>query len=248
MGKTFEALERAEKEFQKTKNQTAVEFDEKKLLASDHKQSALDPSDEWIDLLNKLLSRYSNPPLRTLLFTGTAHGAGVTSTAIKFAKSLAKASDHRVLIIEANLRTPSLQTLFNQRPIKGVPGSLVDDGLKIFKFKNVGKGNLFAFTFGVNKSNGSDYLETQRFNKLIEVSKKKFDYIIIDAAPIGSCPESQAICSNADGVLMVIESGTTRRQVAQRAIKEVDEAGGKLLGVVLNKRRYYIPGWIYRRL
>ena len=84
--------------------------------------------------------------------------------------------------------------------------------------------------------------------KEIHVSKKKFDYIIIDAAPIGSCPESQAICAKADGVLMVIESGKTRRQVAQRTKKELEDAGGKLLGLVLNRRRYYIPDWIYRRL
>ena len=47
---------------------------------------------------------------------------------------------------------------------------------------------------------------------------------------------------------LVLEAGKTRRQVAIRARKELEEAGGKLLGVVLNKRRYYIPDWIYRRL
>ena len=248
MGKTFEALERAEKEFQEIKYNTAVEIEEKKLLTSKKTQWAFETSDEFSDLLNKLLSRYSNLALRTLLFTGSTHGTGVTKTAIKFAKTLVKASDHRVLIIEANLRTPSFQRLFHQNPIKGVPGSLVDDGLKIFKFKNVGKGNLFAFTFGGNRSSSNNYIETQRLGKLIEVSKKQFDYIILDTAPIGICPESQAICSLADGVLMVIESGKTRRRVAQRAKQELEDAGGKLLGVVLNKRKYYIPKWIYSRL
>ena len=248
MGKTFEALERAEKEFQKIQHNTAVEIEEKKLLTSEKKQRIFDSSDEFSDLMNKLSSRYSNLALRTLLFTGATHEAGVTKTAIKFAKALVKASYHKVLIIEANLRTPSFQKLFSQDPIKGVSGSLVDDGLKIFKFKNVGNGNLFAFTFSGNRSNANNYLETQRLNKVIEISKKKFDYIILDAAPIGVCPESQALCSLADGVLMVIESGKTRRRVAQRAKKELEDAGGKLLGVVLNKRKYYIPKWIYNRL
>ncbi len=248
MGKTFEALERAEKEFQKIKYNTAVEIEEKKLLTSKKTQGAFESSDEFSDLLNKLSSRYANRALRTLLFTGSTHGTGVTITAIQFAKTLVKAGDHRVLIIEANLRTPSFQRLFNQNPITGVPGSLVDDGLKIFKFKNVGKGDLFAFTFGENRSNSNNYLETQRLSKLIEVSRNQFDYIILDTAPIGICPESQAICSLADGVLMVIESGKTRRRVAQRAKQELEDAGGKLLGVVLNKRKYYIPKWIYNRL
>ena len=248
MGKTFEALERAEKEFQKLRYSSVVEIEEKKLLTSKNKQGALESSDEFSDLLNKLSSRYSNLRLRTLLFTGSAHGTGVTKTVIKFANTLVKASDHTVLIIEANLRTPSFQKLFHQDPIRGVPGSLVDDGLKIFKFKNVGKGNLFAFTFGGNRFNSNNYIDTQRLSKLIEVSKKQFDYIILDTAPIGICPESQAICSLVDGVLMVIDSGKTRRRVAQRAKQELEDAGGKLLGVVLNKRKYYIPKWIYKRL
>ena len=248
MGKTFEALERAEKEFQKPKYDTAVEFDEKNLLTFESQQKTFDPSDDWNDLQNKLLSRYSNPPIQTLLFTGTAHGVGVTSTVLKFAKSLVKASDHRVLIIETNLRTPFLQRLFTPKSLKDPAQGLPDDGLKIFKFKKVGQGDLFAFTFGRNNSDGVDYLETKRFQAMIETSKKKFDYIILDAAPIGSCSESQAICSKVDGVLLVIEAGQTRRQVAQRAKKELADAGGRLLGVVLNKRKYYIPNWIYKRL
>ena len=51
-----------------------------------------------------------------------------------------------------------------------------------------------------------------------------------------------------DGVVIVIEAGKTREQVAVRAKKELEEAGGKVLGVVLNKRKFYIPEWIYKRL
>jgi Mrp family chromosome partitioning ATPase len=56
------------------------------------------------------------------------------------------------------------------------------------------------------------------------------------------------ICAKVDGVIMVVESGKTREQVAVRAKKELEEAGGKVLGVVLNKRKFHIPEWIYRRL
>jgi len=248
MGKAFEALERAEIEFQKLKYETAVEFDEKSLLTFEKRQRVFDPAEDWNDLQNKLLSRYSNPPIQTLLFTGTAHGVGVTTTALKFAKTLVKASDKKVLIIEANLRTPFLKSLFNSGPLKNPANGQPDDGLKIFKFKKVGPGDLYAFTFGKNNPAGVDYFETKRFQAMIETSKKKFDYILLDAAPIGSYSESQAICARVDGVLLVIESGKTRRQVAQRAKKELEDAGGKLLGVILNKRKYYIPEWIYQRL
>ena len=49
-------------------------------------------------------------------------------------------------------------------------------------------------------------------------------------------------------MVLVLEAGKTRKQVAVRAKQELEEAGGKLLGVVLNRRKFYIPEWIYKRL
>jgi Mrp family chromosome partitioning ATPase len=78
--------------------------------------------------------------------------------------------------------------------------------------------------------------------------RDKFDYVILDAPPVPAFPECLVLCAKVDGVVLVVESGKTRRQVALRARKQVEEVGGKVLGVVLNKRKYYIPEWIYRRL
>jgi Mrp family chromosome partitioning ATPase len=52
----------------------------------------------------------------------------------------------------------------------------------------------------------------------------------------------------ADGVMLIIESGKTRKQVALKAKQELENAGAKVLGVILNRRKQYIPGWIYKRL
>jgi Mrp family chromosome partitioning ATPase len=72
--------------------------------------------------------------------------------------------------------------------------------------------------------------------------------VLLDAAPIGNYPDPQIICPKVDGVIMVITAGKTRRQVAQRVKKEIEDAGGRILGVVINRRKYYIPAWIYKRL
>jgi Mrp family chromosome partitioning ATPase len=56
------------------------------------------------------------------------------------------------------------------------------------------------------------------------------------------------IGAKVDGVILTLESGKARRSVALKAKKEIEESGGKFLGVVLNKREYYIPKWIYKRL
>ncbi len=75
-----------------------------------------------------------------------------------------------------------------------------------------------------------------------------YDYVVLDAPPVHGFSECLALCTKVDGVVLVIASGKTREHVALSAKKQVEEAGGKLLGVVVNKRRYYIPDCIYRRL
>jgi Mrp family chromosome partitioning ATPase len=78
--------------------------------------------------------------------------------------------------------------------------------------------------------------------------RESFDYLILDAPPVTIFSETQVISSKVDGVILILESGKTRRQVAQKAKKEIEAAGGNFLGVVLNKRKFYIPKWLYKRL
>ena len=86
------------------------------------------------------------------------------------------------------------------------------------------------------------------FDLFLKTMGEKFDYIILDAPPVPKFSECWVLCTKVDGVILVLEAGKTRRQVALRAKKALEEAGGRLLGVVLNKRKYYIPQAIYNRL
>jgi Mrp family chromosome partitioning ATPase len=51
-----------------------------------------------------------------------------------------------------------------------------------------------------------------------------------------------------DGVILIVGSGKTRRQVALKAKKELEDAGARILGIVLNRRKYHVPAWVYRHL
>ncbi len=248
MGKTYEALAKAEREFEKLAYGTAVESYEKQWLASPKVATPLVLPNGWHELQNKLISRYLQQPIRTLLVTGTSHGVGVTSTVVKFARTLAESNDRKVLIVDANFRSPGIHLQFNLNPRDGLSDLLANNGLHIFNFKKTAQGGPYLFTCGRKYPEGKCKFESKRFDKFLKIAKQRFDYTILDSAPITSFAESQAICSRVDGVLLVIEAGKTRSQVAIRAKKELEEAGGRLLGVVLNKRRYYIPDWIYKRL
>jgi Mrp family chromosome partitioning ATPase len=75
-----------------------------------------------------------------------------------------------------------------------------------------------------------------------------FDWVIIDAPPLTQYPEAASIASACGGAILVIRAEKTRSEVAEEAKKVMVDSGVEVLGAVLNRRKYHIPGFIYRRL
>ena len=116
MGRTFEAIERAEKEHKKLVKKTGVGPQERYYLAPDGKQNGnghVKP-DRLGSLKTKILTRYTGKAIKikTILVTGTGHGSGTSTTAVNLATSLADSSRSSVLLVDANLRTPGLHNFF----------------------------------------------------------------------------------------------------------------------------------------
>jgi capsular exopolysaccharide synthesis family protein len=221
---------------------------QKVVMPSLKKASACVSSNCWYEFRNKLYSRNGQSTFRTLMFTGVNHGIGVTTAVVNFSRALAASTGRKVLVIDTNLRTPKLHSILNLDPSDGLSDLFLSNGIGTCKCKKAADEQLYAFTCGSNCLEGVNYLESESIRNLLQKAEEKFDYIIIDSAPIPRFADTQAICPLVDGVLLVIEAGKTRKQVALKAKKEVENANGKLLGIVLNKRKYYIPEWIYRRL
>jgi capsular exopolysaccharide synthesis family protein len=252
MGRTFEAIERAEKEYKKLVKQARIGLDEPYFLAPQGKQNGnghVRP-DRLGSLKTKILTRYTGKAIRmkTILVTGTGHGGGTSTTAVNLATSLADDFRNSVLIVDANLRTPTLHRFFKTDSFKGMSELLGVRGEKSFQFKKIGDNNLYLFPCGIRRSKGESYFESRRFDSFLQYVRNSFDYVIFDSAPIHGFPDTQTLCSRVDGVILVITYDKTRRQVALRAKKDLEDAGANILGVVINRRKYYIPDWIYRRL
>ncbi len=248
MGKTHEALEWAEKEAKKryagaVSQSPPTTMSSLPIMASIHVTL-----DRYDDLKTNLLFRGTNSSVKIVLFTGITHGTGCSTTAVNFAYALAKDTKVKTLLIDVNLRTPSLHEVFKVERLGGV-SELLSGDLEIgSKIRTVGPENVSVITCGGNHSDPIFLLDSARFERMLEMINGSFNYVILDGPPILSFSESKILSGKADGVVLVLESGKTRRQVAIRAKKQIEEAGGKILGVVLNKRKHYIPNWIYKRL
>ena len=248
MGRTYEAIQRAEKQYKRFLRETGIGLDERYFLTPPSGSATQVRSTGHDDIKTKLLTRYADETLKVLLLTGPAHGNGTTTTALALAKDLADNSRKKVLMVDANLRTPILHKVFNIKPSIGISDLLSENGSTSFNFIKVGPGRLYLFPAGLNRKQKNGYFESERFDRFLIHARKLFDYVIIDSAPVTKFQDSQAICSKVDGVIMALSQGKTRKQVAIRMKKELEAAGARLLGVVLNRRKYHIPDWIYRRL
>lgn len=203
----------------------------------------------WYEnIKTRILTRYPGESIKSIMFTSTSHGGGSTTTAISFAKALAKYSQVKVLLIDGNLRTPNLQEIFGIKHDRGLSDLLVDVNSKAFKFIKIGQSYLCVLACGRNDHGPVSLFESRSFDRFLNEMRKRFDFIIFDTAPLATFPASRLLGEKVDGVILVIRSGKIRRQVAIRAKKDLEETGARLLGVVLNRRKYHIPDWLYKRL
>jgi len=246
-GKYLKALEKAEKEHQKNILEAPMKDESFRITDSESSYAQLVPK-RISFLKTKLLRSYRADSIKTIMFTGTSPKCGTTTTAVSLGTMLAKDAGYKVLLVDTNIRNPGLHSVFNTELNGGICELIGGNGSNTFEFKRVGPAELYCVPCGIISAGSKRHFDSPRFVSFLKLAREKFDFVILDTPPIGNYPDPQTICSKVDGVVMVITAGKTRRQVAQRVKKEVEDAGGTMLGVVINRRKYYIPEWIYKRL
>ena len=175
-------------------------------------------------------------PIRRLLVTSPGPSDGKSIIAANLATVMAQAGQS-VVLVDTDLRRPILNELFKLPNAVGVTSSLLAGS-------DLGSGdclqpthveNLQVLTSGPLPPNPSELLGSQRMGKLIEHWQPQADILIFDSPPVLLVTDAAVLARQVDGVLLVIDAGRTREQVARRAMEELSKVGAPVLGVVLNK-------------
>ena len=205
MAKTHEALLKAEKEY-KMNYLTPVKKPDKALVPATPKGELIGPSPEWCkEIKARLNTQYPGNEIKSIMFTSTSRNSGCSRTAVGFAISLAKSYNHRVLLIDLNLRNPGIHKFFNGADTYGLFDVFIDSN-SIIDTKT--KEQLFIITCNGDYTAEADgFLGSEQFAEFIEKMRKHFDFIILDSPPITSSPEIRFISSKLDGVILTIELG-----------------------------------------
>ena len=178
---------------------------------------------------------FSGDENKVLLFTSCTPNEGKSTVTISLAQSLAEAGK-KVLFIDADLRKSVLagrHKVVGQ--IKGLSHFLsgqVELGDVMYRVKNTNMVMIFA---GVVPPNPAELLGNKRFESLLVSARKSYDYVIIDAPPLGSVIDAAIIAKQSDASILVISANTISYKFAKVVKDQLAKSGCPILGVVLNK-------------
>jgi capsular exopolysaccharide synthesis family protein len=185
--------------------------------------------------------------MQTLMVVACHPETGTTTTATLLAVSLAEGKRSRVVLVDANFRTPSVDLLFGLGNKAGLAEALSAERSPDGDIQPTTRENLFVLTAGRAGARPVDIFDRGSVGEFINNLKSRFDFIVFDAAPVLDFPDACALAPHFDGTLLVVEAEKTAVADARKARRELERAGGRLFGVVLNRHRDYTPR-LFRRL
>ena len=171
--------------------------------------------------------------LHTLIFTSAGPSEGKSTTIANTAVALAQ-TGKKVLLVDCDLRKPVQHHIFKKNKA-GVTNHLAEGTLLTELFQESGVPNLTLLTSGPVPPNPSELLGSEKMKQLLAQLREEYDYVLIDAPPVIAVTDAAVLASKVDGVVLVLDSGNVRPEMAQQAQKLIQAANGKLLGAILNK-------------
>jgi capsular exopolysaccharide synthesis family protein len=192
-----------------------------------------------------LLSTAKHPP-RTLLVTSAKGGEGKTTVAANLAVSLAQLGE-KVLLIDADLRRPSLHKFFGVPNTSGLVNFLTGNPDWQSLLSQAAPIGLSVLPSGPVPPNPADLLSSDYMPVLIREASKEYKFVVLDSPPLLNLADSRVLATLVDGVILVVGGGITPRELVHRAYASAVDAGSHVLGATINfadaKSDYYSYGY-----
>jgi non-specific protein-tyrosine kinase len=169
--------------------------------------------------------------VKTLLVTSVAPDEGKSVVLANLAVTMAE-NGRKIIVVDCDLRHPSLHTVFGLKDGPGLTSMVLDEALAP-PLQATGIANVSLVAAGPPPPNPSELLASARFGRALAAIAALGDIIVLDAAPVTSVTDASILATRVDGVLLVVDSGRTRRDPARRAKEQLEQVGARLLGVVL---------------
>lgn len=185
--------------------------------------------------------------LKSILITALSPLEGSAKLIANLGKYLSQEAHHKIFIVDANLKAPSLHTIFN---IPGKPGlaDVLEEKATLEKATVKINDNLLILPAGETSLNPTTLLNSSRMRDVVNIAREKSELLFIDYANLRAIKNVRILSSIADGIALVVSEGKTRRPVIKAAITPLEQSKANIIGTILNNRTFVIPKIIYKRL
>lgn len=205
----------------------------------DHLVSLVTPAafeaEQYRALRHIVEQRHKSAGLAVIGVSSPAVGDGKTTTAINLAGALAQAAEARVLLIEADLRRPSIGTLLGFEDVmgRGLVHAILDPNLDLGQVvRSRPPFNLNVILAGQVPPSPYEILKSPRLGELLEAARQQYDYVILDTPPLVALQDCRVIARWVDGILVVVAAHRTPRRLVEEALSVLDSS--KIIGLVFN--------------
>lgn len=171
--------------------------------------------------------------LGAVVVTSCLPDEGKSTSTLNLAVALA--GNHRVIVVDADLRRPSIATLTGLNDGIGLSGVLMGQAKVLDVLQDWRQGQIRVLTAGRIPPNPTELLDSPPMHRLLQDLRQHCDLVILDSAPILPASDATILSRHVGGALVVVDARRTKRNDLLRGLENIDLAGGRLLGIVLNK-------------
>lgn len=192
-------------------------------------------SEQFRNLRTNIQFSMVDQELKSIVVTSAGQGAGKSTVASNLATTFAT-EDRRVLLVDADLRKPTVHETFRLRNSDGLTTLLMQRKaeLKDMIYKTHSEG-LYIMTSGPIPPNPADLLSSNRMQSLKEEMEEMFDLVIFDTPPVLPVTDAQVMASQADGTVFVIQKGVATKEEVIKAKELLEMAEANVVGAVMNR-------------
>lgn len=183
-----------------------------------------------------------------LAFASCDHGEGASSVCLSLAASIGSVSSERVLLVDGDMRNPSLHLALDLKRGPGLAELVLDEAAADDAIIRLESMNIDFIPSGRAVEKPTMLFESAGFLKTVSKLKERYGFIIFDSSPVLRYPDACVMGARLDGLTLVLEAEKTNKEAAKLAQKILSSSNVRQLGAVLNKKRYFIPEKIYRLL